>query len=66
MQPYSVRDTVEELDIKAGTWSYKTKLPGPLHGIGAVAFDGKMYVFGGCPNPASASPRAGGVNIFTP
>jgi hypothetical protein len=37
-----------------------------LHGIGAVGFQGRMFVFGGVANPASAAPRTGGVNILTP
>ena len=64
--PFSVRDSVEVLDLASGTWSYRASLPGPLHGIGAVAYGGKMYVFGGAANAASASPRVGGVNIYEP
>lgn len=66
VQPYFVRDTVEMFDPATQRWSHKAKLPGPLHGIGAAAFAGRMYVFGGASTPASATPRLGGVNIFTP
>ena len=64
--PLSVRDTVEMFDPATGMWTFKADLPMPLHGTGAVAYDGKMYLFGGVSNPASANPRMGGVNIFTP
>lgn len=67
VQPYSVRDSVEELDPASGTWRYQAKLPYPLHGTGATSYGGRMYLFGGASRAASASPRpGGGVNIFTP
>jgi hypothetical protein len=58
--------SVEQLDPQAGTWSFKAPLSTPLHGIGAITHDARMYIFGGAPRAASASPREGGVNIFTP
>ena len=65
-QPFSVRDTAEVLDPASNQWSYKAKLPGPLHGTGAVGYEGKAYVFGGASMAASASPRTGIVHILTP
>jgi hypothetical protein len=47
-------------------WRFETKLPTPLHGVGAVAFEGKMYMFGGASNPMAATPRTGVVHILTP
>jgi hypothetical protein len=61
-----VRDTVEVFDPVSGTWRFKAKLPGPLHGTGAVGFGGRMFVFGGVSMAASAAPREGAVNILTP
>ena len=66
MQPYSVRDTCEVYDPQADRWSYKAKLPMPLHGTGATSFEGKYYVFGGASQPSAATPRTGVVHILTP
>jgi N-acetylneuraminic acid mutarotase len=66
IQPFFVRDTVEVLDPTSGTWSFKAKLAMPLHGTGAAAFRGKLYLFGGVANPATSTPRMGNVNVLTP
>jgi hypothetical protein len=47
-------------------WSYKASLPMPLHGTGAAALDGKLYLFGGASNPSAADPKTGVVHILTP
>jgi hypothetical protein len=65
-QPFSVRDTAEEFDPARGSWRFIAKLPGPLHGIGAVGYLDRVFVFGGAANPASATPRTGAVNVLTP
>jgi hypothetical protein len=66
MQPFFVRDTAEVFDPAANSWRLIADLPGPLHGIGAVGFQGRMFVFGGASMAAAATPRLGGVNILTP
>lgn len=66
VDPFSVRDTAEGLDPTTGVWTFKATLPTPLHGTGAVGALGKMFLFGGATMPASATVRAGGVNILTP
>jgi hypothetical protein len=38
----------------------------PLHGTGAVGFEGKYDLFGGASMAASATPRTGVVHILTP
>jgi hypothetical protein len=66
VQPFSVRDTVEVFDPASTSFRFEAKLPGPLHGVGAVGYGGRMFVFGGASMAASAAPRTGGVNILTP
>jgi N-acetylneuraminic acid mutarotase len=66
VQPYFVRDTAEVFDPASNSWRFIAKLPGPLHGTGAVGYMGRMFVFGGASMAASATPRMGAVTIFTP
>jgi len=66
VQPFFARDTAECLDPERGTWEFVDPLPGPLHGVGAAGYDGRMYLFGGAGRAASASPRTGGVYILEP
>lgn len=65
-QPYFVRDSTEMYDPVEGVWTYKAKLPTPLHGTWGGALNGKFYLFGGASQAASASPKTGVVHIFTP
>jgi hypothetical protein len=62
--PYSVRMTAESFDPAASRWSFLPPLPGPLHGISAVAYDGAVYVFGGASQAASATPTTGIVYVL--
>lgn len=66
VQPFFARDTAECLDPQSGSWHFVDPLPVPLHGVGAVGYDGRMYLFGGAQRAASATPRAGGVYILEP
>ena len=40
-------DTVEAYDINSGQWTSKARMPTKRWGCTAVAFNGKIYVFGG-------------------
>jgi kelch-like protein 20/kelch-like protein 24/35 len=64
--PFSVRTSVERFDPAAGSWRFEAELPMPLHGTGATAYDGRMYLFGGATMPASAEVRGGWVHVLGP
>ena len=42
---------VESFDPRTRRWRYEPRLPTPRHGLGAVAFGGRIFVLEGGPQP---------------
>lgn len=64
--PSLTRQTAECWDTRDDTWAWVDNLPRPLHGVGAVGLEDRMYFFGGAEVAASAVPALGWVYILEP
>ena len=57
-EPAGTIAQVESFDSHTRRWRYAPRLPTPRHGLGAVGYDGQLFVLEGGPQPGLTYSRA--------
>lgn len=64
--PSVTRQTAECWDTSNDSWTFVDDLPRPLHGVGAAALEGRMYLFGGATAAGTIDGSEGWLTILEP